>query len=113
MATKAIGIMQNKHTVRLALNTSLIVINSRSELLDAAAQRALWGNVLATGQQRIETGEVELQFGAETTWTRDRLWCILLLGSVERIRASRGATVRDERSDSRETAEGAPCEQQH
>lgn len=70
--------MQNKYTFRLALNTSLIVINSRSELLDAAAQRALWGNLLGTGQQRIITGEVELQFGAETTWTRDRLWYILL-----------------------------------
>lgn len=70
--------MQNKYTFRLALNTSLIVINSRSELLDAAAQRALWGNLLGTGQQRISTGEVELQFGAETTWTRDRLWYILL-----------------------------------
>lgn len=70
--------MQNKYTFRLALNTSLIVINSRSELLDAAAQRALWGNLLGTGQQRINTGEVELQFGAETTWTRDRLWYILL-----------------------------------
>lgn len=84
--------------------------------MDAAAQRALWGNLLGTGQRRKNTGEVELQFGVETTWTRDRLWCILSdskLGSVERIRASRGATVRDERSDSRETAEGAPREQQH
>lgn len=87
--------MQSKYTFRLALNTSLIVINSRSELLDAAAQRALWGNLLGTGQQRISTGEVELQFGAETTWTRDRLWYILLKCWA----ALKGSEMRDQTAE--------------
>lgn len=57
--------MQNKYALRQ--NTSFVVINSRSELLDAVAQRALGANLFGTGRQRINAGEVQLQFGVETT----------------------------------------------